>query len=104
MTTERFINQASAGWTTYGTFLLRRAWNDGAEKLRPGYCSMASIGSLHHRHACRRESPVRLDAIHYRPDRESACKPESGPVDPHFFQLLRRHCFRSMLTWLNVSA
>src|SRR5215510_10586807 len=24
MTTERFINQPSAGWTTYGTFLLRR--------------------------------------------------------------------------------
>src|SRR6266511_2346167 len=24
MTTERFINQASAGWTTYGTFFLKR--------------------------------------------------------------------------------
>src|SRR5215468_11446451 len=24
MTTQRFINQASAGWTTYGTFFLRR--------------------------------------------------------------------------------
>src|SRR5262245_1172334 len=25
MTTERFINQASAGWTTYGTFFLKRS-------------------------------------------------------------------------------
>src|SRR5215510_15214370 len=65
----------------------RRAWNDGAEKLRPGYCSMASIGSLYHPNACRRESPVRLDAIHYRPDQESACKPGSGPVDPLYLHI-----------------
>src|SRR5262245_45701463 len=51
----------------------RRTWNDGVAEHRPGRRALAPTGGLHHRHAGRRESPVRLDVIHYGPDQESEC-------------------------------
>src|SRR5262245_4158587 len=64
----------------------RRAWNDGAEKIRPRYCSMASIGSLHHRYAGRRESPVRLDMVYDAAHPEPACHAGGCPMGLHIFR------------------